>query len=171
MLEDHVIKTYGCYKAERRWLSGLVKAYSQRIPVPINNNVITKPDLHCGELSQLVVSGQDTGLILTPSGHRVRLLVGSMTLEWTYHNVYDAHYHLVFPVKYRKALLTNEIPRAISQIAEEIGQRYDIDFERIGYDLNHIHLLVSFPPKHGGSAVVRNSGVVSSGVMDSTWPR
>ncbi len=78
-----------------------------------------------------------------------------MTLERTYHNVYDAHYHLVFPVKYRKALLTNEIPRAISQIAEEIGQRYDIDFERIGYDLNHIHLLVSFPPKHGGSAVVR----------------
>ncbi len=58
-----------------------------------------------------------------------------MTLERTYHNVYDAHYHLVFPVKYRKALLTNEIPRAISQIAEEIGQRYDIDFERIGYDL------------------------------------
>jgi len=56
---------------------------------------------------------------------------------------------------YRKFLLTNEIPRAISQIAEEIGQRYDIDFERIGYDLNHIHLLVSFPPKHGGSAVVR----------------
>lgn len=78
-----------------------------------------------------------------------------MTLERTYHNVYDAHYHIVFPVKYRYALLTEEVPRAISQIAKEIGQRYDIEFERIGYDLNHIHLLVSFPPKHGGSAVVR----------------
>ena len=78
-----------------------------------------------------------------------------MTLNRTFHNVYDAHYHIVFPVKYRKALLTEEIPRAISQIAEEIGQRYDIDFERIGYDLNHVHLLVSFLPKYGGSAIVR----------------
>ena len=78
-----------------------------------------------------------------------------MTLNRTFHNVHDAHYHFVFPVKYRKALLTEEIPRAISAIAEEIGQRYDIDFERIGYDLNHIHLLVSFLPKYGGSAIVR----------------
>lgn len=78
-----------------------------------------------------------------------------MTLNRTFHNVHDAHYHFVFPVKYRKALLTEEIPRAISEIAEEIGQRYDIDFERIGYDLNHVHLLVSFLPKYGGSAIVR----------------
>ena len=78
-----------------------------------------------------------------------------MTLERTYHNVHDSHYHIVFPVKYRKSLLTNEIPLAIVKIAEEIGKRYDIEFEKIGCDLNHIHILASFPPKHGGSAIVR----------------
>lgn len=52
-------------------------------------------------------------------------------------------------------MLTNEIPLAIANIALEIGERYDIDFEKIGTDLNHIHVLVSFPPKYGGSDVVR----------------
>ncbi|PJA23212.1 hypothetical protein COX59_01040, partial [Candidatus Beckwithbacteria bacterium CG_4_10_14_0_2_um_filter_47_25] len=49
-----------------------------------------------------------------------------MALNRTYHNVYDSHYHLVFPVKYRKSLLTNEIPLAIAQIAQEIALRYDL---------------------------------------------
>ena len=78
-----------------------------------------------------------------------------MTVVKTYHNIYDTHYHIVFPVKYRKTLLTNEIPLAISDIAQEISTRYDIEFEKIGYDQNHIHLLISFPPKYGGSDVVR----------------
>ena len=78
-----------------------------------------------------------------------------MTLNRTFHNVYNTHYHIVFPVKYRKSLLTDEIPLAIAEIALEIGERYDMDFEKIGTDLNHIHVLVSFPPKYGGSDVVR----------------
>src|SRR3989337_3581146 len=78
-----------------------------------------------------------------------------MTLRRTTHNVYDAHYHIVFPVKYRKSLLTDEIPLAIVDIAKEIGERYDMEFEEIGTDGDHIHILMSFPPKYGGSDVVR----------------
>lgn len=78
-----------------------------------------------------------------------------MSLGRTFHNVYNTHYHIVFPVKYRKALLTDEIPLAIVHIAQEISLRYDIEFEKIGTDGNHIHLLTSFPPRYGGSDVVR----------------
>src|SRR3989338_1830339 len=78
-----------------------------------------------------------------------------MALQHTNHNVYDTHYHIVFPVKYSKALLTNDIPLAINHIAKEISQRYDIEFEKLGCDQNHIHILCSFPPKYGGSDVVR----------------
>ena len=53
-----------------------------------------------------------------------------MVVKRTYHNAYNNHYHLVFPVKYRKALLSNEIPLAITKIAEEIALRYDIEFEK-----------------------------------------
>ena len=78
-----------------------------------------------------------------------------MAVKKTWHNAYDAHYHLVFPVKYRKALLVNDLPLAISKLALEIGERYDIEFEKLGYDKDHIHILTSFPPKYGGSDVVR----------------
>lgn len=78
-----------------------------------------------------------------------------MAIVHTHHNVYETHYHIVFPVKYRKALLTDHIPLAIKEIAQDISLRYDITFEKIGTDGNHIHLLVSFPPKHSGSDVVR----------------
>lgn len=70
------------------------------------------------------------------------------------HSTYDTHYHIVFPVKYRKALLTNGIPLAIVEIANEIEERYDIEFEKIGCDINHIHILVSFKPSLSGSDVV-----------------
>ena len=64
-----------------------------------------------------------------------------MVVKYTHHNAYDTHYHLVFPIKYRKTLLNNEIPLAITKIAEEIALRYDIEFEKIGYDQDHIHIL------------------------------
>ena len=78
-----------------------------------------------------------------------------MAVKKTWHNAYDTHYHLVFPVKYRKALLVEAVPLAINHLAQEIGQRYDIEFEKLGYDKDHIHILTSFPPKYGGSDVVR----------------
>ena len=78
-----------------------------------------------------------------------------MALVRTHHNIYDTHYHLVFPIKYRKSLLTDDIPQAINQISNEISERYDITFEKLGYDQNHIHILCSFPPKYSGSTIVR----------------
>lgn len=77
-----------------------------------------------------------------------------MALVRTHHNAYQTHYHIVFPVKYRKALLQDDIPLAICKIAGEIALRYDIEFEKIGCDNDHIHLLASFAPKYSGSEVV-----------------
>ena len=71
------------------------------------------------------------------------------------HCAYDTHYHIVFPVKYRKALVDKKIQLAILEIAKEIGERYEIDFENIGCDINHIHILASFHPKYGGGEIVR----------------
>ena len=71
------------------------------------------------------------------------------------HCAYDTHYHIVFPVKYRKALLDKQSPLAIVKIAKEIGERYEIDFENIGCDINHIHILASFHPKYNGGEIVR----------------
>jgi putative transposase len=78
-----------------------------------------------------------------------------MSVVKSHHCAYDTHYHVVFPVKYRKALLSEPITAAIREIAAEIAERYDIEFEQIGCDGNHIHLLCSFHPKLSGGDVVR----------------
>src|SRR3989344_5591289 len=90
------------------------------------------------------------------------------------HCVYDAHYHLVFPVKYRKALLEPHISRAIQDIAKEIEERYDITFEKLGTDGNHIHILCSFHPKYSGSQIVgmfKRSSSPRGVILSISWPR
>ncbi len=46
-----------------------------------------------------------------------------------WHCAYDAHYNIVFPVKYRKALLDEKVTMKIKQIAVDIQDRYDIVME------------------------------------------
>ena len=77
-----------------------------------------------------------------------------MGVTKSHHCVYDTHYHIVFPVKYRKALLSQQIASAIQQIARAIEDRYDITFEKMGTDGDHIHILCSFHPKYAGSFIV-----------------
>ncbi|MCK4871015.1 MAG: IS200/IS605 family transposase, partial [Gammaproteobacteria bacterium] len=78
-----------------------------------------------------------------------------MKLVKRYHCAYQTHYHLVFPLKYRKALLSEEVVKELSKLANEIGERYEIDFEQIGCDKDHVHVLCSFHPKYSIGEVVR----------------
>lgn len=78
-----------------------------------------------------------------------------MGLTLSHHCAYDAHYHVVFPVKYRKALLSSEIAKEIQEISRGIEERYEIKFEQMGTDGDHIHILCSFHPKMGGADFVR----------------
>lgn len=56
------------------------------------------------------------------------------------------------------------------QIAKEIGARYEIDFENIGCDFNHIHLLVSFHPKYSGSEVVQKFKSITARELFKRFP-
>ena len=94
-----------------------------------------------------------------------------MAVVKTHHNAYSTHYHIVFPVKYRKALLSDEITLAIVRIAEEIALRFDIEFEKIGCDNNHIHILASFPPKYSGSEMVRVFKSITARELFKQFPR
>ena len=94
----------------------------------------------------------------------VLLLVGqafchtlSMAITKGWHCAYSIHYHIVFPVKYRKSLLSVEIEVALVRISAEIAERYqgDIVFEAIGTDSNHIHVLCSAHPKFSPGDIVR----------------
>lgn len=72
-----------------------------------------------------------------------------------YHCAYQIHYHIVFPVKYRKALLRAEVTEEIKRVSEELEERYAFEVEQIGCDKNHIHLLCSIHPKYAPGQIVR----------------
>ncbi|NTU46987.1 IS200/IS605 family transposase [Candidatus Roizmanbacteria bacterium] len=78
-----------------------------------------------------------------------------MTVSKAYHCAYTIHYHIVFPVKYHKALLNEEVTKYIKEIAQEIESRYFMELEKIGCDTNHIHLLCGADPKYAPGALVR----------------
>jgi putative transposase len=77
------------------------------------------------------------------------------TVRKGYHCVWQIHYHIVFPVKYRRALLDEEVTEIIQQTAEGIAKRYAIEMEAIGCDKDHIHLLCGAHPKVAPSKIVQ----------------
>ena len=86
------------------------------------------------------------------------------------HCAYQTHYHLVFPVKYRKALLYKEVESELMQIAKGIGERYEIEFESIGCDKDHIHILCSFHPKYSIGEVVRRFKSITARELFTKFP-
>ena len=88
----------------------------------------------------------------------------------SFHCAYDTHYHIVFPVKYRKALIYPKVETRIHEISLEIGNRYEIELEQIGCDLDHIHLLCSFHPKYSIGLVVRKYKSITARELFKTFP-
>jgi putative transposase len=72
-----------------------------------------------------------------------------------YHCAWQIHYHIVFPVKYRKALLDNEVVEIIREPAIGIAERYEIKIEAMGMDKDHIHVLCGGHPKLSPGRIVR----------------
>lgn len=58
------------------------------------------------------------------------------------HNVTVLMYHIVFPAKYGRAVIDENVDREIKEACLEIEKRYEIKFLEIGTDKDHIHFLV-----------------------------
>jgi putative transposase len=71
------------------------------------------------------------------------------------HCAWQIHDHIVFPVKYRKALLDEEVTAIIQETAAESAARFPIAREAIGTDKNHIHLLCRAHPKMASGRIVQ----------------
>jgi len=76
-------------------------------------------------------------------------------LQRGWHCVYDMHYHLVFTVKYRRALLTPEVVAELTRISLAIQERHEFEIEMMGADKNHVHLLCAAHPKMAAGDIVR----------------
>ena len=63
------------------------------------------------------------------------------------HTRYDLKVHLVWITKYRKKVLRGDIARRVREIIREVCFGDEIEIIRGHVSLDHVHLLVSYPPK------------------------
>ena len=79
-----------------------------------------------------------------------------MAIRRTSHAVYDTSYHLVWCPKYRKKIFDREeIRERAEQLIREIAEEYGFEIVEMEVAVEHIHILLSFPPKRSIGEVVR----------------
>ena len=70
------------------------------------------------------------------------------------HNVTVLLYHLVFPAKYRRAVIDATVDQVLREVCLEIEVRYQLKFLEIGTDEDHVHFLVPSAPTYSVTKLV-----------------
>jgi putative transposase len=63
------------------------------------------------------------------------------------HVVYKCDYHIVFVPKYRFRILTGEIKQFVEENIRLLCEWKQVEIEEMNIQEDHVHLLVSIPPK------------------------
>jgi len=71
------------------------------------------------------------------------------------HCSYRIRYHMVFVVKYRKGLITPEMFEFMKEVCNGISERYYLWFDALGYEDDHVHLVIEGPPKYSPSRIMQ----------------
>ena len=70
--------------------------------------------------------------------------------------VYRCEYHIVLVTKYRRKIFNEGIHKYMEERVKELGKYYpEIEVLEMNHDKDHIHMLVSIPPKISVGRVVR----------------
>ena len=94
-----------------------------------------------------------------------------MTISHAAHKVYEIRYHIVVCVKYRRKMLLEEGRISyLKYILSEIEKRYDIRFDTVGTDGDHMHIFVDAPPKYSPSEIFRIVKSITAREMFTKFP-
>jgi len=72
-----------------------------------------------------------------------------------YHNISECYYHIQLTVKYRKSLFNPLVEQVMINTMKGFKERYAIAVNQVGFDQDHVHLLLRFLPKYSGGLVIR----------------
>ena len=94
-----------------------------------------------------------------------------MAIKRTSHAVYDTSYHLVWCPKYRKKIFEHEeIKERAEQLMRKICAEYGFEIIKMEVSVEHIHILLSFPPKRSIGEVVRIIKSISARELFRAFP-
>ncbi|MFD8695130.1 IS200/IS605 family transposase [Kitasatospora purpeofusca] len=91
------------------------------------------------------------------------------------HCAFVLHAHLVFVTKYRHKVfadrrLTRPDPTRPEEIMRSVRQDFEVELVEFDGEINHVHLLVNFPPRVALSRLVNSLKGVSSRRMRQEYP-
>ena len=85
-------------------------------------------------------------------------------------NVSKLMYHFVFPTKYRRVVIDEEVDQVIKETCIEIGKRYEINFLEIGTDKDHVHFLVQSVPTYSPAQIAKKIKSITAREVLSRCP-
>lgn len=87
------------------------------------------------------------------------------------HCVYRCEYHLVMTTKYRRKIFNSGVFAYLETKLQDVRKHYpEIDFVEVNHDDDHVHLLLSIPPKMSVGSVVRIIKANTSRGMKKKFP-
>lgn len=86
------------------------------------------------------------------------------------HCVFALHAHLVFVTKYRHPVFTDPHLTRMEQVMRSVCEDFAVDLVEFNGEVDHVHLLVNFPPTVTVSRLVNSLKGVSSRRMRQEFP-
>ncbi|MCP5509155.1 MAG: IS200/IS605 family transposase [Chlamydiales bacterium] len=85
--------------------------------------------------------------------------------------VFLLHTHLVFVTKYRKRVFIKEILKELEKIFHSVCSDFQSTLSEFNGEVDHVHLLVNYPPKVSISKLVNSlKGVSSRLIRKNNYP-
>lgn len=76
------------------------------------------------------------------------------TCESLNHSVWECKYHVVFIPKCRRKVLYGELRRHLGEVFRTLAAQKESRIEEGHLLVDHVHMLISIPPKHAVSQVI-----------------
>lgn len=70
------------------------------------------------------------------------------------HSVWECKYHVVFIPKYRRKAIYGELRNELGRVFRTLARQKECEVEEGHLMPDHVHMLISIPPKHAVSSVV-----------------
>ncbi|WP_084961910.1 IS200/IS605 family transposase, partial [Thermoactinospora rubra] len=86
------------------------------------------------------------------------------------HCVFVLHAHLVFVTKFRHKVFNGAHLERMEEIMRDVCADFETELREFNGEANHVHLLVTFPPKVALSKLVNSLKGVSSRRMRTEFP-
>lgn len=87
------------------------------------------------------------------------------------HCLFNLHVHLVFVTKYRRAVFTKQILDDLRVIFSSVCDDFEAHLVEIDGEKDHVHLLITYPPKVSVSLLVNSlKGISSRLIRKKNYP-